>query len=165
MIAKLAWGDYYQGELLDASNFGDGDQYERFNFSLSRGWFYGSIPGRVPRVRGGSWTVFFAARHPALGALTAIGWYKKAEFTEKTLRPEYGYIVGFDHSQKYQTGFKYIVKAPVSRLLRTEERLQYQLPNVGNRLGNAKFVYVRGPEAGPEPWRSVWAEFVDQAVR
>lgn len=166
IVAKLASGDYYQGEILNAFNFADGDQYEKFNFARCRdNYFYGAIPGKVPAIRGGPWIVFFVARDPRLQRLTTIGWYKDAYFTDKTIRPEYAYISNFDSSKKYNTEFKYTIKAPFCRLLRTEERAAHPLPNVGNRLGNAKFVYVRGPRAGLDAWRQTWARYIDYMVQ
>jgi len=66
LIAKVNWGDFYQGEEL-VPRFPDpedvGRDYERFNFrrATADGRFYGSIPKSAPMVTD-KWLVVFIAR-------------------------------------------------------------------------------------------------------
>ena len=151
-------------DSLDSSNFRGGDRYEKFNFCRTLdGWFYGAIPGRVPAVRGGPWTVFFVVRHPETRGLSALGWYKHAEFTDKTPRPDYSYNSKFSGSLKYATAFKYPIKASIRPTVATggAASIHASRCEIGSGIQN---LFTFRANAGVGNWRADWAHYIERLI-
>jgi len=166
LIAKVHWGEFYQGEDLE-QRFPDpeyvGEDYERFNFrrTTADGRFYGSIPKKAP-TDDGEWLVVFIA-HDQSGCYRPVGWYVDAVFEpEGRDRPEYAYDSSMP-SSKYGR-FRYRLSADKAYVIPPALRNHFVVPAVANeKMKNATYVFARKPSLN-EPWREELARFAEQVA-
>lgn len=168
LIAKLDWGDFYQGEEL-VHIFDDpndvGGAYERFNFrrTTADGRFYGNIPREAP-TREGNWLVVFISRDPG-GSLRPVGWYEDASFErEPRERPEYAYDSEMPLSRYGK--FTYRVSTDKAYVIPPALRTHFEVPLVANeKIQMATFVYARDQtERDAESWRQELARFAERVA-
>jgi hypothetical protein len=168
LIAKVNWGDFYQGEQLQPT-FPDlqgvGEDYERFNFRRTAdGRFYGSIPRKVPKVND-KWRVVFVSRDQD-GSYRPIGWYEDATFEPQGReRPEYAYDSSMPSSPKYGK-FTYDVSTDKAYVISPALRNHFVVPAVANeKIQSATYVFARGQSPrNDEPWRQELARFAERVA-
>jgi hypothetical protein len=166
LIARIGWGDLYQGEEL-VGNFSEpnesGSWWERFNFKPSiDAACYGYVPPMgsyqsPPRPRNHhGWLVIFVATEDGRGdgALLPVGWYEDAtiekdykERPEKDLEQNYEYI--------FTTGTK------SAYLIPKEKRSSF--PTIPTEHFKRCFVYARAP-FHREHWRKTYADLAEKIV-
>jgi len=168
LIAKVNWGQFYQGEELLPS-FPDledvGGDFERFNFrrTTADGRFYGSIPREAP-TRSGKWLVVFIARDEG-GLLRPVGWYEGATFEPQSReRPEYAYDSSMPLS-KYGR-FTYRLSAEKAYVISPALRNHFMVPAVANeKIKTATYVFAREQSSrDSEPWRQELAQFAERVA-
>lgn len=168
LIAKLNWGQFYQGEELQPT-FPDpedvGGDLERFNFrrTTADGRFYWSIPKEAP-TRAGKWLVVFIARDEG-GLLRPVGWYEDATFEQQSReRPEYVYDAAMPLLRYGR--FTYQLSTEKAYAIPPALRNHFIAPAVANeKIRMATYVFAR--EQSPrdsEPWRQELAQFAERVA-
>jgi hypothetical protein len=168
LIAKLNWGQFYQGEEL-RSTFPDpedvGGDFERFNFrrTTADGRFYGSIPRNAPIITD-KWLVVFIARDQA-SVYRPVGWYEDATFESAPReRPEYAYDSSMPLSVYGK--FTYQLSTESAYVISPALRNHFVVPTVANeKIMSATYVFAREqPPRDNQSWRQELAQFAERVA-